>query len=151
MQLPQHSLSICTDLYLKADEQKPHVEKLYFAWISAMPHHSRFPPHACFWQSQDAQGRPGTQTHRTLAAPWTGMPGDWVHGSPTHPEGSGSCCPQWCCRICSPGHRCSCESAWRTCATSSSSRAMGLASWACCPPSAAPCLALGQGCPPPQW
>lgn len=94
MQLPQYSLCICTDLYLKADEQKPHVEKFYFAWPAlsdASPF--SFPPRL-FLQSQDAHTRPGMQTYHTLAAPWTQMSGDWVHDYPTHREGLGSCCPQ---------------------------------------------------------
>lgn len=94
MQLPQYSLCICTALYLKADEQKPHVEKSCFAWHAlsdASPF--SFPPNS-FLQSQDAHTRPGMQTYHTLAAPWTQMSGDWVHDYPTHREGLGSCCPQ---------------------------------------------------------
>lgn len=151
MQLPQYSLCICTDLYLKADEQKPHVENLCFVWppfSDASPF--SFPP-TSFLQSQDARKKLGTQTYRTLAAPWTQMSGDWVCDHPTHWEGLGSCCPQCCCRTCSPGHRCSCGSRWRTSATSFSSRVMAPASSACCFLSADPCLRRCRGHPPLQW
>lgn len=150
MQLPQN-LCICTDLHWKADEQKPYVEKSCFAWpVPSDASLLLFPP-GSFLQSQGAHAGSGTPAYRTQAAPWTPMSCGWGHGHPTQGGGSRSCCPRWCCRICSPGPHCSCGSGWRISATSSSSRVMGLPTLACCSPSAVPSLSLSRGHPPLQW